>query len=169
MFNFRVQGSGPSASSSPMPLISLIVIFPFVVLAALIWAVLGLFFWIPLLAKSVTIFTFTILAHAIVDRPATASAKNLEKAILYYVNGFVIILRTLDLDRRSIHSEDQNEGNSSLFLAILNNLSMILQTLLFSVLFWISLFLFLHHSKILYVHSIDQIEIAIGRFFTLPR
>jgi hypothetical protein len=116
-----------------MPIASLILIFPFVLLAAIVWAIVGTFFWIPLLAKSVTIFTFSIVTHAIVNRPVSAAAMNLDKAIRYYINGFIIIFRSMDIDQPNGYpaGQQETEHSSSLIGAIISNLAMIFQEVLF--------------------------------------
>ena len=101
---------------------SMIIIFLFVVFAAVIWAVIGLFFWVPLLARSIAIFTFSVLAHAVVNKPTKESSRNLDRAILYYPNDFKIVFKALDFDEtleeEEIHKIDLGNGNFQYYKSV---------------------------------------------------
>jgi hypothetical protein len=147
-----------------------IIIFPFVILAAIVWAAIGLFFWIPMLAKSVTIFTFSVLASAIVNRPAASSAKNLERAIVYYIHGFAIIFSTLNVRRYSEdHSEDVSGSSGSLIVSIFSNLALIFNTVVFASIFWLMFLLFVHHLGVLNVPLVGYWEAWLLSNLRMPR
>jgi len=113
-----------------------------------------------MLAKSVTIFTFSVLANAIVNRPATASARNLERAVVYYINGFSIILATLRSNRlgEDYSDLDTNETTASLIGSIFSNLVMIFNALVFASIFWLMFLIFVHHTGILNVPLVGYWE-----------
>lgn len=128
-----------------------LLILPFVLLAAVIWAIVGLFFWIPLLAKSITIFTIALLSDAIIDRPSSHTGKGLEKSIMYYVVGFQIILQVLIAEKDS-YNEDNIESNSiNIFDSLWSTIPKLLSMVLFASIFWAMLFIFLSHFK--YIES----------------
>src|SRR5437764_10635068 len=121
-----------------MSTLALILIFPFVVLAAVIWAVVGLFFWIPLLAKATTIFTFSLLTHAIIQRPIVGAANNLQLAITYYISGFYNIFRTLTAVNDP-NVMQHAEMDLSLIESIFANLGRVIGMILFATIFWVML------------------------------
>jgi len=136
---------------------ALILVFPFVVLAAVIWSVVGLFFWIPLLAKATTIFTFSLLTHAIIQRQIVGAANNLQLAITYYISGFYNIFRTLT----AVNDPSETryaENDLSLVSSIFANLGKVLGMILFAAIFWVMLFLFLHHAGIYEIQTIAALE-----------
>jgi hypothetical protein len=136
-----------------------IIIFPFVIVAAIVWAIIGLFFWIPMLAKSVTIFTFSVLANAIVNRPAASSARNLERAVVYYVNGFGIIFSTLGAHRfDEDHPEHEGETSGGLIVSIFSNLIMIFNAVVFASIFWLMFLIFIHHLGIINIPLVGYWE-----------
>ena len=147
-----------------------IIIFPFVILAAIVWAVIGLFFWIPMLAKSVTIFTFSVLANAIVNRPATSSARNLQRAVVYYINGFAIIFSTLNTHRFDEDYSDLEGGETSgsLIVAIFSNLIMIFNAVVFASIFWLMFLVFIHHLGILNIPLVGYWEARLFSNFHMP-
>ena len=139
-----------------------LLIFPFVLFAAAIWAVLGLFFWIPLLAKSVTIFTITLLTHAIVDRPMTRSIDNFQRAILYYLHGFFIIISTLS--RPVIHpaSDAHTDGSDTgLVASLFSNILGLIGMILFSSIFWLSLIFLVVHLNLVSSPELDRLWLRI--------
>lgn len=140
-----------------MTIFGKLLILPFVLLSAAVWAVVGLVFWIPLLAKSVTIFTFTILSHAIVGRSIDHSAEYLKKSITYYLNGFVIILGILwekvDSDKSKLMDSDVDIGFLS---SLISNISKIFGMVLFAAIFWASLFLFINHFGLIEINAVES-------------
>jgi hypothetical protein len=140
-----------------MSIFAKMLIFPFVVLAAVIWSVVGLFFWIPLLAKATTIFTFSLLTHAIIQREIVGAANNLQLAITYYISGFFNIFRTLTTIGNP-GSVQYAQTDLSLVGSILANLGKVIGMILFATIFWLMLFLFLHHSGVYEIPSIATFE-----------
>lgn len=61
---------------------------PILVLTLVIWSVVGLVFWIPLLARSTAVFSAGILLAALARRDARAYGRQLEAAISFYPDGF---------------------------------------------------------------------------------
>ena len=140
-----------------MSTFAIILIFPFVVLAAVMWSVVGLFFWIPLLAKATTIFTFSLLTHAIIQREIVGAANNLQLAVTYYISGFSNIFRTLTTIS-SPSTIQYAETDLSLVDSIFANLGKVIGMILFASIFWLMLFLFLHHSGLYEIRSIAAFE-----------
>jgi|GraSoiStandDraft_44_1057316.scaffolds.fasta_scaffold42346_3 hypothetical protein len=140
-----------------MSTFALILVFPFVVFAAVIWAIIGLFFWIPLLAKATTIFTFSLLTHAIIQRPIIGAANNLQLAVTYYISGFYNIFRTLSVinDPGSVQHA---EMDLSLVGSIFANLGKVIGMILFAMIFWFMFFLFLHHTGLYPMPRISEFE-----------
>jgi hypothetical protein len=140
-----------------MSTFAIVLVFPFVVLAALIWSVVGLFFWIPLLAKATTIFTFSLLTHAIIQREIVGAANNLQLAITYYISGFFNIFRTLTTIGNAGPVE-YAETDLSLVGSIFANLGKVIGMILFAAIFWLMLFLFVHHTGLYEIRSIATFE-----------
>jgi len=138
-----------------MRIFAQIIIFPFVIFAAVIWLFVGPIFWIPLLGKSVTIFTLAVLTSAITNRSTANSSANLERAILYYFEGFKAILRSMNIDRSEKTAGDENE---SLIGSIFSNLASVFQMMAFASVFWITMFVFMHHLGILHLQFVADWE-----------
>ena len=56
------------------------------------WGVLGLFFWIPMLTRSIGIFTSSIFIYNLIRKNPRNLKENLEEAIKFYPNGFKLVL-----------------------------------------------------------------------------
>ncbi len=59
------------------------------------WAIVGLFFWIPTLLRASVWFSASLLIAAVTDTPTTESARALDAAAVSYINGFRRILEAL--------------------------------------------------------------------------
>lgn len=61
---------------------------PILVLTLVVWALVGLIFWIPLLARSTAVFSVGVLRAALGHRDALVYGQQLEGAIAFYPDGF---------------------------------------------------------------------------------
>lgn len=61
---------------------------PILVLTLCVWALVGLIFWIPLLARVTAFFSVGILRAALGHRDAFVYGRQLESAIAFYPDGF---------------------------------------------------------------------------------
>lgn len=68
---------------------------PILLLTLGIWTVVGLVFWIPLLARSTAVFSTGILLSTLAGRGAYAYGRQLDMAISFYANGFRHIIESL--------------------------------------------------------------------------
>lgn len=71
---------------------------PFVALALIIWAVIGLLIWIPLLVRASSLFTLNLLLHAVTRKGkeiVQISYDALVAAIGFYATGFRAMMKVL--------------------------------------------------------------------------
>jgi|GEM_PF-1902071 len=66
-----------------------------VILTTVIWIPLGFFFWIPLLGRSVAIFSVMVLFSALTRTDPRLIQRQLEQSIEFYPRGFRIIFDVL--------------------------------------------------------------------------
>ena len=85
----------PSLPSTNATLFRRVVVFPFVLLSALVWAVIGPFFWIPLIVRASFAFSSGLLVDAILRSHRGRPSSHLESAISMYADGFFIVFRAL--------------------------------------------------------------------------
>ena len=79
--------------------------------------------------------------------------------MVYYVNGFAIILSTLNPNRHDEYSEaDENEPSGSLLASIFSNLIMIFNAVVFALIFWLMFLLFVHHLGIINIPIVGYWE-----------
>lgn len=81
--------SGPTAFIVSMVKLSV------VILTTVIWIPLGFFFWVPLLGRSVAIFSVMVLFSALTRTDARLIQQQLEQSIEFYPRGFRIIFDVL--------------------------------------------------------------------------
>jgi hypothetical protein len=67
-------------------------------LALVIWSVVGVFFWIPLLTRTVAVYCFVVTAAAITGQRTHGLAKMLREATVFYAQGFRRIIESFDDD-----------------------------------------------------------------------
>lgn len=76
----------------------IVVVFPFVIACALLWAVIGLFFWIPTFTFAMAEYQYSIFRHITGGKPIHAAINRVNESAMYYVRGFLIILGSLSVD-----------------------------------------------------------------------
>ena len=78
----------------------------------LIWVVIGLYIWIPLLVRRTISYISAVVASAITrDTDAVVSSGiNLEHSISFFFDGFVLIAQSLGMTGR--HLDEQNDRGS---------------------------------------------------------
>ena len=69
----------------------------------LIWFVIGFIFWVPLLARTISVFSFSILHANITGTDASYYSSVLDKAVLFYIDGFRKILSAMQIS----HLDDE--------------------------------------------------------------
>lgn len=60
-----------------------------------VWTVLGLFFWIPLLARATIYFASMVVVSSLTESDLTGAQIGLDRAVRFYPSGFRRILRSL--------------------------------------------------------------------------
>lgn len=75
--------------------VRVVLIFPFVILCAAIWAVVGLFFWIPTFIFAMAEYQYAIFRHLMTGRNQNSEMELIRTAGEYYSGGFSIILGVL--------------------------------------------------------------------------
>ncbi|MCF3630662.1 hypothetical protein RJ527_13365 [Thalassospiraceae bacterium LMO-SO8] len=78
--------------------------FCVLIISLAIWFVVGVAVWIPLLCRSVASFSFAILHSTITGVGVTREAAMLNKAVIFYIDGFT---RIVDAIRASASSSDE--------------------------------------------------------------
>jgi len=93
-----------------------------------VWAVIGLFLWIPLLARTILIYSFAVTS-AMFSNVSTTNAENaLNFAITFYIQGF---MRTMSFMEKPDHMPMDRGGTLTI-----GGIFRIVTNLLWSVLFW---------------------------------
>jgi len=67
---------------------------PILLLTLAVWAIVGFFFWIPLLARSVAIYCAVLLSTTLTAKDIRPAAGQLQFAIGFWVAGFRNVLDT---------------------------------------------------------------------------
>jgi hypothetical protein len=111
-------------------------------IATLVWLVIGLVLWIPLLARSVTALTFIYLRAAIERTPAPSFSGHNRAVVRFYSDGFERIWSEDTLD--SIDIEEKEENWAAFFGAIFT-----------AVVFWSPLFLLFNFTSV-FTDGIDS-------------
>lgn len=86
----------------------IVVVFPFVIACSLLWAVIGLFFWIPTFTFAMADYQYSIFRHIMSGKRVRTAIDRVNESAMYYVRGFLIILGSL-----RTHSEDQEPPDTS--------------------------------------------------------
>ncbi len=106
------------------------------VVTTLLWSVIGFFFWIPLLARSVAVFSGMILFCALTNASTKAVYRQLTTACSFYIDGFALIRGAVQRTRRS----DRHAEASPLQLASVTHF---LCECVWTLVFWTTLLLML--------------------------
>ena len=72
-----------------------------------IWSFIGFIFWIPLLGRTISVFSFSILHANITGNDAPYYSGALDKAVLFYIDGFRKIIESMKT--HSLGGEPQME------------------------------------------------------------
>ena len=94
-----------------------------------IWTILGLFFWPPLLARTIAAFCLAVLYSSLTGANAEHLREPLDAAIGFYSRGFSIILDTLFSDSPSSVNEAKHEFK----------LEQVLAEFLWAGIFWVTI------------------------------
>jgi hypothetical protein len=94
-----------------------------------IWAILGLFFWIPLICKAFFIQTAVLLTSAFVRRQNNNYEHQVKQAVNFYRSGFETILS-------DNNANDQND--LSLVPFKIEDIEKLLPDLVFFCIFWLT-------------------------------
>jgi hypothetical protein len=57
-------------------------------IVAACWAIIGLFFWIPLLVRAIALYTAVVVISMIRSRDVTGASRDLDRAIVFWIDGF---------------------------------------------------------------------------------
>ena len=101
--------------------------YPILALTLSLWAVLGFFFWVPLLARSVAVYCAVLLSATLTATDIRPAAGQLQFAIGFWVAGFHNILATFQ-------SMDHNSNNG--LFAVPIAFWRVVRELIWSLLFW---------------------------------
>lgn len=104
---------------------------PILVLVVVIWTVLGLAFWIPLLARSIAVYASTVLLANIAGGSSEVAGHRLQLAVRFYADGFRNIIDSL----YRTNGPRDDSGSSGL------NLGRLLTEAVWTALFWIGVIL----------------------------
>ena len=118
------------------------------VIAYIFWAVLGLFFWIPLLFRVIAGFCATLIYNMVVNNPDNiqSSKLSLELAIGFYANGFQNIHSTLYKPNNASNNNKRNEIRILAFIA----------QVIWTLLFWaLTIFPFINFDVIHYIKTLN--------------
>ena len=86
---------------------------PILLLTLAIWSVVGLVFWIPLLARSTAVFSAGVLLAALSRGDASAYGRQLQGAISFYADGFRQTIDALWVES----ADNRNVASPSLHIA----------------------------------------------------
>jgi len=75
-----------------------------------IWAVVGAFFWIPLMFRSLLSFSLSLLQAVLVGRRPEGSAKALRNAVSFYRRGFVVAVEVVTREELEGEAKDPETG-----------------------------------------------------------
>jgi len=71
------------------------------VVALVIWSVVGFVFWIPLLIRQITMFSVLILHATLTNQDPSAAGVGLDLAVTFYANGFRKIISAMYRERHT--------------------------------------------------------------------
>ena len=132
---------------------------PFVIAVATLWAVVGLFFAFPLVVKAIVIFTIDLLISALTQQRHSRAAEGLRHALLFYPRGFAIIVSALNLNANPPSEEERAyEFARGRFGPLVDSGKMIVLALVF----WGTSAMFFHHLGVMRIERIAEWEQSIG-------
>jgi len=115
----------------PIDNIILRIIVEFVrMLVNFVWAFVGLFFWVPLLARATTTFSIAIFSSVISGGSTYNAQISLDKATRFYISGFILINGSISSVINGKYIEESNAKRAML------NIRRVLFEALFSLIFW---------------------------------
>lgn len=71
------------------------------VVALVIWSVVGFVFWIPFLIRQIAVFSALILHATLTNQDPSAAGVGLDLAVTFYANGFRKIISAMYQERQS--------------------------------------------------------------------
>jgi len=83
--------------------------------------------------------------------------------LYYYIEGFYIIFRTLDV-KVDVENVSDHTSAAGLISSILSSLGLIFQTLLFTSIFWFSTLMILNHFGIINILFFDRLEAQVWNY-----
>ncbi|MBC8030941.1 MAG: hypothetical protein H7Z16_12585 [Pyrinomonadaceae bacterium] len=104
------------------------------VLTLVIWAVVAFLLWIPLLARSIAVFSSGIVLSVLSQTTPQVYARQLRLAMSFYADGFRFILDSILAERRTDTDRDNAEPP-------IHGLGRFIAESLWAILFWLT-FLF---------------------------
>jgi hypothetical protein len=72
-----------------------IIKFFVMIVVLLIWSVVGLLFWLPLLTRITAVYCAIIIAYTFSGQDTSGAGKILDKAVTFYISGFSRILKSV--------------------------------------------------------------------------
>lgn len=75
-----------------------------------IWAVVGAFFWIPLMFRTLLRFSLSLLQSVLVGRRPEGAARALRNAVSFYRRGFVVAVEVVTREEPSAEAQDPDTG-----------------------------------------------------------
>lgn len=76
-----------------------------------VWAVLGAFFWIPLMVRALLRFSLSLLRAVLVGRRPEGAARALRDAVSFYRRGFVVAIEVVTRAELDGEARDPETGN----------------------------------------------------------
>jgi phosphatidylglycerophosphate synthase len=75
-----------------------VVLFIVLIICLLAWAVIGLFFWVPLLFRETAMFSVRVMHASITSQSIRNSSQGLQLAASFYINGFLTAINAVGLN-----------------------------------------------------------------------
>jgi len=83
-----------------------------------VWAVVGAFFWIPLMVRALLRFSLSLLQAVLVGRQPEGAARALRNAVSFYRRGFVVAVEVVTRAELDGEAKDPETGNRLLMEVI---------------------------------------------------
>ncbi len=99
----KEKGKGPSPYAEVLDKGFIVLTWVILTIVLVIWAVVGVVFWIPLLLRAMLRFSISLIEAMFEGHKPTAAAKVLRDAVSFYRRGFVVAVEVVtreQIDRR---------------------------------------------------------------------
>lgn len=108
-----------------------------ILIVAASWAVIGLYFWIPFLTRSIAFYTALVVISMIRSRDVSSANRELDRAIVFWIDGFKKI---------SLAGNAHAAGTRTSYLSMSDVAILVLWTFACSV-FWLGIWMLAFNSS----------------------